>query len=105
MTVEIDEVNEITYIKKYYNHFDSKISNFLNSDVLGQEIEQNFQQQIANKTRQSIQIRNNEFNKNHNKEDLDALKSLKNNIKENIKRENLLQTLKQNWKTRLKAKR
>ena len=33
--------------------------------------------------------------KNHNKEDLDALKSLKKkNIKENLKRENLLQTLK-----------
>ena len=30
----IDEVNEITYIKKYYNLFDSKISNFVNSDVL-----------------------------------------------------------------------
>ena len=54
MTVEIAEVNEITYIKKYYNHFDSKISNFLNSDVLGQEIGQNFQQQIANKTRRSV---------------------------------------------------
>ena len=44
----IDEVNEKTYIKKYYNLFDSKISNFVNSDVLEQEIEQNFQQQIAN---------------------------------------------------------
>ena len=27
----IDEANEITYIKKYYNLFDSKISNFVNS--------------------------------------------------------------------------
>ena len=43
----IDEVNEITYIKKYYNSFDSKISNFVNSDVLEQETEQNFQQQIV----------------------------------------------------------
>ena len=37
-------VNEITYIKKYYKLFDSKISNFVNSNVLEQEIEQNFQQ-------------------------------------------------------------
>ena len=44
----IDEVNEITYIKKYCSLFDSKISNFINSDVLEKEIEQNFQQQIAN---------------------------------------------------------
>ena len=38
----IDEVNETTYIKKYYNLFDSKILNFLNSYVLEQGIEQNF---------------------------------------------------------------
>ena len=43
----IDEVNEITYIKKYYNLFNIKISNFVNGDVLDQEFEQNFQQQIA----------------------------------------------------------
>ena len=44
----IDEVNEITYIKKYYNLFDSKISKFANSDMLEQEIEKNFQLLIAN---------------------------------------------------------
>ena len=44
----IDEVNEITYIKKYYSLFDSKISDFVKGNVLEQEIEQNFQQQIAN---------------------------------------------------------
>ena len=45
----IDEVNEITYINKYYNLSDSKISNFVNRDVLEQEIERNFQHQIANR--------------------------------------------------------
>ena len=39
----IDEVNEITYIKKYYNLFNIKISNFVNGDVLDQEFEHNFQ--------------------------------------------------------------
>ena len=34
----IDEINEITYIKKYYNLFDNKVSNFVNSDVLEQQI-------------------------------------------------------------------
>ena len=38
----IDEVNEITYIKKCYTLFDSKTSNFVNSDVLEQEIKQYF---------------------------------------------------------------
>ena len=42
------ELNEINYIKKYYNLFDSKISNFVKSDVLEQQIEQDFQKQIAN---------------------------------------------------------
>ena len=79
----IDEVNEITTI---YNLFDSKISNFLNSDVLEQEIEQNFQQQIANvkhddpfRSAKTISI------KNHNKEDLDKLESLKKNERKSKK--------------------
>ena len=29
----INEINEITYIKEYYNLFDNKVSNFVNSDV------------------------------------------------------------------------
>ena len=64
----IDEVNEITYIKKYYNLFDSKISNFVNSDVLEQEIEQNLN---------SV--------KNNNK-DLEALEFLKKNERKSKKR-------------------
>ena len=30
----IDEINELTYIKKYHNLFDSKINNFVNSEIL-----------------------------------------------------------------------
>lgn len=44
----IDKINEISYIKKYYNLFDNEVSNFVNSDILERQIEQNFQQQIAN---------------------------------------------------------
>ena len=44
----IDEINEITYLKKYYNLFNNKVSNYVNSDVLEQQIEHDFQQQIAN---------------------------------------------------------
>ena len=44
----IDERNEITYLKKYYNLFNNKVSNYVNSDVLEQQIEHDFQQQIAN---------------------------------------------------------
>ena len=43
----IDEINEISYIKKYYSPFDTKVSGFVNSDLLKQEIEQTFQQRLA----------------------------------------------------------
>ena len=44
----IDEINEISYIKKYCNLFYNKVSNFVNSDILERQIGQDFQQQIPN---------------------------------------------------------
>ena len=44
----IDKINEISYIKRYYNLFNSKVSNCVSSNILEKQIEQNFQQQIAN---------------------------------------------------------
>ena len=35
----IDELQEITYLKRYYNYFDSQISSFLSSELIRQEIE------------------------------------------------------------------
>ena len=32
----IDKINKIGYMKKYYNLFDNKVSEFVNSDVLEQ---------------------------------------------------------------------
>ena len=43
----IDEINELMYIKKYYNLFDNKISGFLNSEILEKNINQEFDQKIA----------------------------------------------------------
>ena len=43
----IDEINELTYIKKYYNLFDNKISGFVNSEILEKNINQEFDQKIA----------------------------------------------------------
>ena len=39
----IDEISEISYIKKYYSLLNNKFSNFVNSDVLEQQIEHDFQ--------------------------------------------------------------
>ena len=43
----IDEINELTYIKKYYNLFDSKVNNFVNSEILEKNINQEFEHEIA----------------------------------------------------------
>ena len=43
----IEEVNEITYIKKYYNLFNNRVSKFVNSDVLEQQIKEQFEQNIS----------------------------------------------------------
>ena len=37
-----DELKEITYLKRYYSYFDSKVSSFLSSDLIKQEIEQKY---------------------------------------------------------------
>ena len=38
-----DEIEEITYIKKYYNLFDNSVSKFVNSDTLERQIDQEFE--------------------------------------------------------------
>ena len=43
----IDKINEVSYLKRCYNLFDKKISNFINSDVLEKEIEFKFDQKYA----------------------------------------------------------
>ena len=43
----IDEINELMYIKRYYNLFDNKISGFVNSEILEKNINQEFDQKIA----------------------------------------------------------
>ena len=43
----IAEINELMYIKIYYNLFDNKISGFVNSEILEKNINQEFNQKIA----------------------------------------------------------
>ena len=39
----VDKIEEITYIRKYYNLFDNNVSKFLNSDILEKQINQEFE--------------------------------------------------------------
>ena len=43
----IGEIGEITYIKKYYNLFDSRVANFVKSDVLEQNINEEYEQKMV----------------------------------------------------------
>ena len=43
----IDEINELTYNKKYHNLFDNKITSFVSSEILEKNINQEFEQGIA----------------------------------------------------------
>ena len=101
----IDEISEISYIKKYCNLFDNKVSNFVNSDVLEQQTEHDFQLQIAN-VKCDDPFRSAKMNsiKNQNSKGLHALIALKER-RINQKREILLKMLKTNWMMRLKTKR
>ena len=36
------ELQEITYLKRYYSYFDSKVSSFVSSDLIRQEIEEKY---------------------------------------------------------------
>ena len=36
----LDELKEITYLKRYYNYFDSKVSSFVTVDWIKQEVEE-----------------------------------------------------------------
>ena len=41
-----DELKEITYNKKYYNFFDPKVLKFVTSDLISQEIEEKYNDDI-----------------------------------------------------------
>ena len=101
----IDEISEISYIKKYCDLFDNKVSNFVNSDALEQQTEHDFQLQIAN-VKCDDPFRSAKMNsiKNQNSEGLDALIALKER-RINQKREILLKMLKTNLMMRLKTER
>ena len=90
----IDKINEISYIKKSYSPFDTKVSGFANSDLLKQEIEQTFQQRLA-EIKYNDLLRNAKITEieNQNKEECDGLELLKRK-KENLKIENSLKIVK-----------
>ena len=74
----IDEINKTSYIKKYCSPFDTKVSGFVNNNLLEQEIEQTLQKHLA-KVKYKDRFRNARIaaTENQNNEECDALEALK----------------------------
>ena len=43
----IDELSEISYIKKYYNLFDTKVQKFVRSEILEEQIKSEYEKRVA----------------------------------------------------------
>ena len=50
-----DELKEITYNKKYYNFFDPKVPKFVTSDLISQEIEEKYNDDIIKISAEDLQ--------------------------------------------------
>ena len=80
-------INELTYIKKYHNLFDNKISSFVSSEISEKNINQEFEQEIA-LIRDNDPFKNARITELENKKqtDIDSLDCLKQKEKKSKKR-------------------
>ena len=76
----IDEMSEISYIKKYYNLFDTKVQKFVRSEILEEQIKSEYERELQIKNARLREIEN---DRNDN---LDGLKLLKVKEKKSKKR-------------------
>ena len=85
----LDEIDELTYIKKYHNLFDTKIEQFVCSEILEQKINQDFDQEIA-LIKHDDPFKNAHIKELENKKltDIDSLECLKEKRKKKKKKEN-----------------
>ena len=83
----IDEINKLTYIKKYHNLFDSKISNFVSCEILEKNVNQEFEQKIA-LIKEDDRFKNTRIAEleNEKKTNIDSLNCLKQKEKKSKKR-------------------
>ena len=83
----IDEINELTYIKKYHNLFDPKVEKFVSSKILEDHIEKEYNQNLF-KIKQDDPFKNLRMTELENQKliDLDAVECLKRKEKKRKKR-------------------
>ena len=85
----IDEINELTYIKRYHNLFDPKIEKFVSSKILEDHIEEEYNQNIA-MIKENDPFKHLRMTELENKKltDFDAVKCLKRKERKRKKKNN-----------------
>ena len=86
-----DELGEITYINRYHNIFDEKVSDFVTTDLVKQNIEEKFYDKLMkiDKKDQFYNIKL-EAIKNERLSSLESAQKIDGNKKKNKKRKNLI---------------
>ena len=85
-----DELKEIRYIKKHYNLFDPKISKFVTPDLIAQEIEEKYNDDIIKISTEDIFYKLNLLLIQRKLKRLNRLKNLIKKIKDKRKKEHFI---------------
>ena len=74
----LNEIEELSYIKRYHSLYDEKVKQFVSSEVLEKKIKQDFDQELS-EIKDDDQFKNIKINEitNRKEENLDALECLK----------------------------
>ena len=86
-----DELGEITYVNRYHNIFDEKVSSFVSTDLVKQHVEEKFNDKLA-KLNKEDQFYNIKFQtiKDERLAELEAAEKIDGNKKKNRKRTKLV---------------
>ena len=86
-----DELGEITYVNRYHNIFDEKVSSFVSTDLVKQHVEEKFNDELAklNKEDQFFNIKYQTI-RNERLADLEAAEKIDGYKKKNKKRTKLV---------------
>ena len=82
-----DEIKEVTYLSRYFNYFDQRISDFVTTDLIKQNIEERYNDKLIklDKDERFYKIKLNSLNTDR-LSDIEAAENVKKNRKKNIKR-------------------
>ena len=83
----LNEIEELSYIKRYHSLYDEKVKQFVSSEILEEKIKQDFDQELS-EIKDDDQFKNIKINEieNRKEENLDALECLKKKEKRGKKR-------------------